>query len=228
MKRKLNSTDVIDALTDLFILRGPPAFVRSDNGPEFVARTVRRWIEAVGAKTVFIEPGNPWENGYVESFNARFRAELLKRELFYSLKEAQIIIEGWRKHYKTKRPHSTLGYRPPAPETIVSMDQRPVMHVWMPPCVQEDFEQLEHVIGCGHVSGLLMRHRLRGRRPVWRCADQVQFTNASFCALCMRMVFPVRIWSIHCPYSSLISSHADSVSAGLRVHFAHAATIGFR
>ncbi len=128
VKRKLNSTDVIDALTDLFILRGPPAYVRSDNGPEFVAKAVRDWITAVGAKTAFIEPGSPWENGYVESFNARFRDELLNREIFYSLKEAQVIIEGWRKHYNTKRPHSALGYRPPAPETIEPMDQRPVMH----------------------------------------------------------------------------------------------------
>lgn len=128
VKRKLNSTDAIDALTDLFILRGPPAYVRSDNGPEFVAKDVRAWIEAVGAKTAFIEPGSPWENGYVESFNARLRDELLNRELFYSLREAQIIIESWRKHYNTKRPHSALGYRPPAPETVVSMDQRPVMH----------------------------------------------------------------------------------------------------
>jgi len=128
VKRKLNSTDVIEALTDLFILRGPPAYVRSDNGPEFVAQAVRDWIAAVGAKTAFIEPGSPWENGYVESFNARFRDELLNREIFYSLREAQIIIEGWRKHYNTKRPHSALGYRPPAPETIVQMDQRPVMH----------------------------------------------------------------------------------------------------
>ena len=128
VKRKLNSTDVIDALTDLFILRGPPAFVRSDNGPEFVAKDVRAWIESVGARTAFIEPGSPWENGYVESFNARFRDELLNRELFYSLREAQIIIEGWRKHYNTKRPHSALGYRPPAPETIVQVDPRPVMH----------------------------------------------------------------------------------------------------
>ena len=122
VKRRLNSTDVIDALTDLFILRGPPAFVRSDNGPEFVAKDVRAWIEAVGAKTAFIEPGSPWENGYVESFNARFRDELLNREIFYSLREAQIIIEGWRKHYNTKRPHSALGYRPPAPETIMPME----------------------------------------------------------------------------------------------------------
>ena len=128
VKRKLNSTDVIDALTDLFILRGPPAYVRSDNGPEFVAKDVRAWIEAVGARTAFIEPGSPWENGYVESFNARFRDELLNREIFYSLKEAQVIIEGWRKHYNTKRPHSSLGYRPPAPATIVQMDPRPVMH----------------------------------------------------------------------------------------------------
>ena len=128
VKRKLNSTDVIDALTDLFILRGPPAFVRSDNGPEFVARDVRAWIAAVGAKTAFIEPGSPWENGYVESFNARFRDELLNREIFYSLREAQIIIEGWRKHYNTKRPHSALGYRPPAPETIVPVEPRPIMH----------------------------------------------------------------------------------------------------
>ncbi|MES0865030.1 IS3 family transposase, partial [Ruegeria sp. SCPT10] len=128
VKRKLNSTDVIDALTDFFILRGPPAFVRSDNGPEFVAKDVRAWIEAVGAKTAFIEPGSPWENGYVESFNVGFRDELLNREIFYSLREAQIIIEGWRKHYNTKRPHSALGYRPPAPETIVPIDQRPNMH----------------------------------------------------------------------------------------------------
>lgn len=128
VKQKLNSTDVIDALTDLFILRGPPAFVRSNNGPEFVTRAVRDWITAVGTKTAFIEPGSPWENGYVESFNARFPDELLNRELFYSVREAQIIVEAWRKHYNTKRPHSALGYRPPAPETIIQMDQRPVMH----------------------------------------------------------------------------------------------------
>jgi transposase InsO family protein len=128
VKRKLNSIDVIDTLTDLFILRGVPAYIRSDNGPEFAAEAVRSWINAVGAKTAFIEPGSPWENGYCESFNARFRDELLNGEIFYTLKEAQIIIEEWRKHYNTKRPHSALGYRPPAPETIVPMDPRPVMH----------------------------------------------------------------------------------------------------
>ncbi len=126
--RKLNSTDVLDALTDLFILRGPPEYIRSDNGPEFIAQKVRDWIAAVGAKTAYIEPGSPWENGYCESFNARFRDELLNGEIFYSLREAQILIEQWRIHYNTVRPHSALGYRPPAPESIVPIDQRPTMH----------------------------------------------------------------------------------------------------
>ena len=128
VNRKLNSGDVIDVLTDQFILRGPPAFIRSDNGPEFVAEAVRDWIAAVGSKTAYIVPGSPWENGYCESFNARLRDELLNGEIFYTLKEAQIIIEEWRKHYNTVRPHSALGYRPPAPETIVPLQQRPSMH----------------------------------------------------------------------------------------------------
>ena len=128
VRRKLNSTDVIDVLTDLFILRGVPGYIRSDNGPEFVAEAVRKWISAVGASTAYIEPGSPWENGYIESFNARLRDELLNGEIFYSLKEAQIIIEQWRQHYNTKRPHSALGYRPPAPETIIPLQQRPIMN----------------------------------------------------------------------------------------------------
>ncbi len=128
VKRKLNSIDVIEVLADLFILRGIPAYIRSDNGPEFVAEAVQRWINAVGAKTAYIEPGSPWENGYCESFNARFRDELLNGEIFYSLKEAQIIIEQWRRFYNTKRPHSALGYRPPAPETFITLPQRPPMY----------------------------------------------------------------------------------------------------
>jgi len=116
--RKLNSTAVIDVLTDLFILRGVPGHVRSDNGPEFIAKAVRDWINAMGAKTAFIEPGSPWENGYCESFNSKLRDELLNGEIFYSLAEAKIIIESWRRHYNTKRPHSSLGYRPPAPEVV--------------------------------------------------------------------------------------------------------------
>ena len=117
--RRLSSTDVIDVLSDLFILRGIPGHVRSDNGPEFIAEAVQSWIAAVGAKTAYIAPGSPWENGYVESFNARIRDELLNGEIFYSLKEAQIIIEGWRRHYNAVRPHASLGYRAPAPEVFV-------------------------------------------------------------------------------------------------------------
>ena len=128
VNRKLNSTDVIDVLTDLFILRGPPAYVRSDNGPEFVAKAVRTWVEAVGAKTAYIEPGSPWENGYVESFNARLRDELLDGEVFFSLNEAKTVIEDWRRHYNAIRPHSALGWRPPAPEAIIPLLERPVMH----------------------------------------------------------------------------------------------------
>ncbi|UTH50272.1 IS3 family transposase (plasmid) [Loktanella salsilacus] len=128
VKRRLNSTDVVDALTDLFILRGPPEYIRSDNGAEFIAKKVRAWIGAVGAKTAFITPGSPWENGYCESFNARFRDELLNGEVFTTLREAQILIERWRRHYNTVRPHSALRYRPPAPKSIVPIDQRPTMH----------------------------------------------------------------------------------------------------
>ncbi|MFY9294423.1 MAG: IS3 family transposase [Methylorubrum rhodinum] len=118
--RKLKAADVIDVLSDLFILRGVPSHIRSDNGPEFVAKLVQDWIAAVGAKTAYIAPGSPWENGYVESFNARLRDELLNGEIFYTLKEAQIVIESWRRHYNGVRPHASLGYLPPAPEVFVS------------------------------------------------------------------------------------------------------------
>jgi putative transposase len=116
--RKLRSSDVIDVLSDLFILRGVPGHIRSDNGPEFIAKAVREWITAVGARTAFIEPGSPWENGYCESFNSKLRDELLNGEIFYSLAEAKIVIETWRQHYNTRRPHSSLGYRPPAPAAV--------------------------------------------------------------------------------------------------------------
>jgi transposase InsO family protein len=116
--RQLKSTDVIDVLSDLFILRGIPGHIRSDNGPEFVAKAVRDWITAVGAKTAYIMPGSPWENGYCESFNSKLRDELLNGEIFYTLEEARVIIERWRRHYNTVRPHSSLGYKPPAPEAL--------------------------------------------------------------------------------------------------------------
>ena len=110
------------------LVRGVPAYIRSDNGPEFIADAVRQWIKAVGAQTAYIEPGSPWENGYCESFNARFRDELLNGEIFYSLKEARIVIEQWQRHYNTKRTHSALGYRPPAPESIIPMEVKRMMH----------------------------------------------------------------------------------------------------
>ena len=119
VNRKLNSTDVIDVLSDLFIMRGVPGHVRSDNGPEFVAKAVRDWIGAVGAKTAYIEPGSPWENGYCESFNSKLRDELLDGEIFYTLEEARVIIENWRRCYNEIRPHSSLGYRPPAPRVLM-------------------------------------------------------------------------------------------------------------
>jgi putative transposase len=114
--RKLGSAQVLETLAELMLERGVPEHVRSDNGSEFVAQAVRDWIAAVGSKTATIEPGSPWENGYVESFNSKLRDELLNREIFYSLKEAQILIEAWRRHYNTVRPHSALRWTPPAPE----------------------------------------------------------------------------------------------------------------
>jgi len=116
--RKLKSTDVIDVLSDLFILRGIPTHVRSDNGPEFIAQALRDWLAAVESKTAYIMPGSPWENGYCESFNSKLRDELLNGEIFYTLKEAKIVIQTWRKHYNTIRPHSSLRYQQPAPEVL--------------------------------------------------------------------------------------------------------------
>ena len=123
--RQLGAAEVIDVLADLFIARGVPTHIRSDNGAEFTATTVKGWITGSGAKTAYIEPGSPWENGYVESFNGKLRDELLACEIFNTLAEAQVLIEQWRKYYNTARPHSALGYRPPAPEVIICGPPRP-------------------------------------------------------------------------------------------------------
>ena len=120
VKRRITSQEVIDRLFELFILRGIPEHIRSDNGPEFTARAIRRWLNRLGVKTMYIEPGSPWENGYIESFNGKLRDELLNREIFTTLEEARVLIEQWRQEYNHIRPHSSLGYRPPAPETILS------------------------------------------------------------------------------------------------------------
>ena len=125
VSRRLTSIDVIDVISDLFILRGVPEHIRSDNGPEFLAKAVQEWIGAVGAITAYITPGSPWENGFIESFNARLRDELLDGEIFYTLREAEIVIESWRRHYNTVRPHASIGYRAPAPEVFV-----PALAAW--------------------------------------------------------------------------------------------------
>jgi putative transposase len=117
--RGMTSQDVVDQLFKLFIFRGIPEHIRSDNGPEFTAREVRKWLHNLGVKTLFIEPGSPWENGYIESFNGKLRDELLDREIFTTITEAGVLIEQWRREYNQVRPHSALGYRPPAPEAIM-------------------------------------------------------------------------------------------------------------
>ncbi len=116
--RSLKADDVLEALTELFTRHGPPTHIRSDNGSEFTAQAVRDWLQNLGVKTLFIEPGSPWENGYNESFNGTLGEEVLKREIFFTLREAKVLIEQWRREYNTIRPHSSLGYRPPAPEAI--------------------------------------------------------------------------------------------------------------
>jgi len=118
--RKITSQQVIDELFNLFIFRGIPEHIRSDNGPEFTARVVRKWLNHLGVRTLFIERGSPWENGYIESFNGKLRDELLNREIFTTLEEARVLIEQWRREYNQIRPHSSLGYRPPAPEAILT------------------------------------------------------------------------------------------------------------
>ena len=119
VERHLTSEDVIDKLYYLFLFRGGPEHTRSDNGPEFTAKAIRRWLARMGVKTLFIEPGSPWENGYIESFNGKLRDELLNREIFTTLTEAKILIADWRREYNQVRPHSAKGYKPPAPETRI-------------------------------------------------------------------------------------------------------------
>ena len=125
VNRRITSQDVIEQLFYLIVFRGIPEHIRSDNGPEFTAKAVRSWLNKLGVNTLFIEPGSPWENGYIESFNGKLRDELLNREIFTTLTEAKVLIADWRREYNQVRPHSSLGYRPPAPEakTPVTLTQ---------------------------------------------------------------------------------------------------------
>jgi len=123
VSRSITSQEVLDRLAQLFVERGVPRYLRSDNGPEFVAKAVREWLGQLGVGTLYIEPGSPWENGYLESFNGKLRDELLAREVFDTLLEAKGLVARWRRHYNTVRPHSSLNYRPPAPQTILPWPQ---------------------------------------------------------------------------------------------------------
>jgi len=123
VRRRITSEDVLDRLAQLFLERGTPAYLRSDNGPEFVAKAVREWLGKLGVGTLYIEPGSPWENGYLESFNGKLRDELLAREVFDTLLEAKVLVARWRRHYNAVRPHSSLGYRPPAPQAVLPWPQ---------------------------------------------------------------------------------------------------------
>ena len=120
-RRSWRNNDVIEALSKLMILKGCPEYLRSDNGSEFTANKLRKWLSNVGVITAYIEPGSPWENGYIESFNARMRDEFLNGELFGNMYEAQVLTKRWVEYYNTTRPHSSLGGRPPAPQMLIPM-----------------------------------------------------------------------------------------------------------
>ena len=120
VNRKIKGPGVVEVLRYLFAVRGAPDFIRSDNGPEFISEVVKKFLKNSSVDTLYIESGSPWENGYVESFNGKLRDELLNGEIFYTLTEARVLVERWRNEYNTKRPHSSLGYRPPAPETVAA------------------------------------------------------------------------------------------------------------
>jgi putative transposase len=121
VERSISAQDVVSTLTSLFRRRGEPAFIRSDNGPEFIAKAIKRWLDVCGVRTLYIEPGSPWENAYSETFISRFSDELLKREVFADLLEAKVLVEDYRGHYNHHRPHSALGYQTPA-EFAVAVD----------------------------------------------------------------------------------------------------------
>ena len=126
--RRMNHETVMERLAELFVNRGVPDYIRSDNGSEFTADNIRKWLKKIGVQTLYITPGSPWENGYIESFNGKLRDELLNREIFDTLYEAKVLIDRWRRHYNHVRPHSSLGYRPPAPEAILPTEQLIVLN----------------------------------------------------------------------------------------------------
>ncbi len=123
-ERRWSSAKVIEVLADAMVSKGVPEHLRSDNGPKCVAKDLGKWLTDTGAKTLYVEPGSPWENGYCESFNSKLRDEFLNGEIFYSMKELRVLVERWRVHYNTVRPHSSLGYQPPAPEAWLTTTRK--------------------------------------------------------------------------------------------------------
>ena len=140
--RRMNSEDVLERLAWLFVTRGVPEHIRSDNGAEFTANAVRNWLAQLGVNTLYIEPGSPWENGYIESFNGKLRDELLNGEIFYTMTEAKVLIERWRREYNTIRPHSSLGYVPPAPEAMTTTPQPAGSATLRPPAELAELRKL--------------------------------------------------------------------------------------
>jgi putative transposase len=126
--RRMNHETVMERLAEIFTRRGVPTFIRSDNGSEFTADNIRKWLKKVGVQTLYITPGSPWENGYIESFNGKLRDELLNLEIFDTLYEAKVLVDRWRREYNHVRPHSSLGYRPPTPEAILPTEQLIVLN----------------------------------------------------------------------------------------------------
>jgi len=122
---RIGAQEVIEQLADAMLVHGIPQYIRSDNGPEFIAKVLRDWLKEIGVQTAYIELGSPWENGYCESFNGTLRDELLNGEIFYNLKEAKVLVERWRQHYNQVRPHSSLGYKPPAPQVTLPLITQP-------------------------------------------------------------------------------------------------------
>jgi len=161
--RRLNSENVLERLAELFVSRGVPEHIRSDNGPEFTAQAVREWLGRIGVKTLFIEPGSPWENGYVESFNGKLRDELLNGEIFYTLKEAEVLIEGWRKQYNRVRPHSSLGLSDArAGSDVVAAGCAPLRQLQQPLVSTDSMSyQVAQTPGAGHKRRRLRRPRTR-------------------------------------------------------------------
>jgi len=125
----MGSIKVIEQLANAMVVHGIPEYIQSDNGPEFMAKGIRRWLSGIGVKTTYVEPGSPWENGFCESFNGTLRDNLLDGELFYSLKEVRVVVGEWVKHYNHVRPYRSLGYRPPTPKNQVPklIHHKPIM-----------------------------------------------------------------------------------------------------